>query len=285
MALLVNHELIAEEAFLEEFRRLGGLQIQPEAPGARQEALLLSRLAEEKVIGRVLLRQMAIAAGITATEAEIDEQRKHQWGTSSASVCGTGVKQEIEDNLLIEKYCHWITRHELRPSRAEIHTHYMNHREQFLVPEQAQVMQVIRNVRFEEDDAMAKAAIEQAEKELQQGTAFAKVAEHYSDCGGKIMLGWIRRGEMIPEFEAIVFSTAPGERSEIFRTLFGYHIVGVMQRKPSGYQSLEEVRPMLAQHILRERKNRRIRQIVSEAMRCAEIVPVPSVSEKRGSLG
>ncbi|QNI36439.1 peptidylprolyl isomerase [Edaphobacter albus] len=284
MALLVNHELIDDEAFLEEFRRLGGLHIHPEASGARQEALLLSRLAEEKVIGRVLLRQMAVASGITITKAEIDEQRKHQWGTSSASVCSTGVKQEIEENLLIEKYCHWITRHELRPSRTELHTHYMNHREQFLVPEQAQVMQVIRNIRFEEDEAIAKAEIEQAEKELQQGIPFAKVAERYSDCGGKIMLGWIRRGEMIPEFEEIVFSTSPGQRSGIFRTLFGYHIVSVMHRKPAGYQAFEEVRPMLAQHILQERKNRRVGQIVSEAMRRAEIVPVPSTSEERASL-
>ena len=284
MALLVNHELIADEVFLEEFRRLGGLHIHPETSEARQEASLLSRLAEENVIGRVLLRQMAIASGITATEAEIDEQRKHQWGTSSASVCGVGVKQEIEDNLLIEKYCHWVTRHEQRPSRAEIQMHYMNHREQFLVPEQAQVMQVIRNIRFEDDEATAKAEIEQAEKELQQGIAFAKVAERYSDCGGKIMLGWIKRGEMIPEFEEIVFSTSPGQRSEIFRTLFGYHIVSVMHRKPAGYQTFEEVRPVLAQHILQERRNRKIRQIMSEAMRRAAIVSVPAISEERSSL-
>ena len=78
------------------------------------------------------------------------------------------------------------------------------------------------------------------EQELRNGAAFAEVADRYSDCpgsGGDI--GWFPRGEMVPEFDEVVFALAPGENSEVFRTRFGFHIVRVLERKASGNSGLD----------------------------------------------
>jgi parvulin-like peptidyl-prolyl isomerase len=272
LALLINHEHVGDEAFLVEFRRLGGLDIDADHPHARREAEALSRLAEERVIGFVLLRQQAVAEGITVDPAEIEARRREQGGTSSASVIGHGVQKGLADSLLVEKYCNHLTRHEQHPSRAEVEAYYRSRREEFRMLEQVNLMQIIRNIYLDQDEASAKAAIEDAERELQAEAAFPKVADRYSDCGGKIMLGWVKRGEMVAEFEDVAFATQKGQRSPVFRTIFGLHIISVLDRKAAGYQLFEEVRSSLARQMLQTRKDRRIRAAIAKARQNATVV-------------
>jgi peptidyl-prolyl cis-trans isomerase SurA len=71
-------------------------------------------------------------------------------------------------------------------------------------------------------------------KLLLTGGDFAVIAQEFSEDensrrkGG--MLGKIRRGETIEDFEAIVFSLAPGTVSQPFPTRIGYHIVEVLNK-------------------------------------------------------
>jgi peptidyl-prolyl cis-trans isomerase SurA len=71
-------------------------------------------------------------------------------------------------------------------------------------------------------------------KLLLTGGDFGVIAQEFSEDensrrkGG--MLGKIRRGETIEDFEAIVFSLAPGTISQPFPTRMGYHIVEVLNK-------------------------------------------------------
>ena len=46
-------------------------------------------------------------------------------------------------------------------------------------------------------------------------------------------LGWVAKGEMVPEFEKVAFSTEPGQISQPFRTKYGWHIVKVYEKDPN----------------------------------------------------
>jgi len=73
-----------------------------------------------------------------------------------------------------------------------------------------------------------------AYKLLLAGADFGVIAEEFSEDensrrkGG--MLGRIRRGETIEDFEAIVFKLKPGAVSQPFATRLGYHIVEVLNK-------------------------------------------------------
>ncbi|MCK9459866.1 MAG: peptidylprolyl isomerase [Proteobacteria bacterium] len=76
------------------------------------------------------------------------------------------------------------------------------------------------------EDAAALAA-EVLEK-LKRGDDFAGVAAKYSDCPSKAEggdLGVVAEGTMTPRFEAAVFSLAPGARSGVVETEFGFHVL------------------------------------------------------------
>ena len=59
-----------------------------------------------------------------------------------------------------------------------------------------------------------------------------------NDPGSRIKggdLGWQKRGTMVPEFEAALFSLKPNEISPVFETQYGYHIIEMLERKGDNY--------------------------------------------------
>ncbi len=76
--------------------------------------------------------------------------------------------------------------------------------------------------------AEARALMEEALEALVGGQSFEEVAEEISDGPMGVRgadLGWFTRGEIGPAFDAQVFALAPGERSDIIESPFGFHIV------------------------------------------------------------
>ena len=74
----------------------------------------------------------------------------------------------------------------------------------------------------------ALAHIETISAELANGLEFSDLAAKHSECpsskdGGN--LGKFRRGDMVPEFDHVVFELGVGDVSSVVETAFGYHII------------------------------------------------------------
>ncbi|SFL84850.1 peptidylprolyl isomerase [Marinobacter zhejiangensis] len=72
-------------------------------------------------------------------------------------------------------------------------------------------------------------------QQLQDGADFAALAKDLSDdpvsgsAGGD--LGWVSRGQMVPEFEQAMLEARIGELKGPFRSQFGWHILQVQERR------------------------------------------------------
>lgn len=69
--------------------------------------------------------------------------------------------------------------------------------------------------------------------EIESGKDFAQVAKNHSQCpsgkrGGE--LGEFSRGQMVPEFDQVVFTQEVGKVHGPVKTQFGYHLVEVTRR-------------------------------------------------------
>lgn len=70
-------------------------------------------------------------------------------------------------------------------------------------------------------------------KRIEEGADFAQMAKEHSSCpsakeGGD--LGEFSPGEMVPEFDKVVFSAEIGEVQGPVKTDFGYHLILVTSR-------------------------------------------------------
>ena len=80
-----------------------------------------------------------------------------------------------------------------------------------------------------EDETFCKNLIEK----IKNGEAFAQLAKEYSKCpsgqrGGD--LGQFGPGQMVPEFDTVVFNEAVGVAHGPVKTDFGYHIIEITDR-------------------------------------------------------
>ncbi|MEM7102220.1 MAG: peptidylprolyl isomerase [Bacteroidota bacterium] len=88
----------------------------------------------------------------------------------------------------------------------------------------------------EEELAKAEAKITNLRRRIVEDREdFATLAEQYSDDTGSRAtggdLGWVKRGELVPEFEAAVFRLSKNEFSKPVRTEYGYHLIQLLERR------------------------------------------------------
>lgn len=127
----------------------------------------------------------------------------------------------------------------------------------FKRPEQAHILHILIKVdpsASPEVDAAAHAKADALVKQLRGGADFATLAKANSQDpssaanGGD--MGFVDKGATVDPFDQAAFSIPLNTISDPIRTKeFGYHIIKVLERRPAGYQSFEEVRSAIANQI------------------------------------
>ena len=98
--------------------------------------------------------------------------------------------------------------------------------------------------------------IQQLEIRLRGGEDFATLARANSQDtlsaakGGD--LGWLNKGDTVPEFEETLEDLAPGEISQPVKTMFGWHLVQVQERRT--HDSTEDYERTRVKNLIRSRK-------------------------------
>jgi peptidyl-prolyl cis-trans isomerase SurA len=105
-------------------------------------------------------------------------------------------------------------------------------------------------------DNDARQRLEQLKQRLEGGDDFADLARSHSDDQGSSLkggdLGWISKGDVVPEFQEQITRLQAGQISEPFRTPFGWHLVQVLERRQ--HDSTQEVKEAEAREAIRKRK-------------------------------
>ena len=134
---------------------------------------------------------------------------------------------------------------------AELQKRYQDNLDSYRVPERVDVRHILIKTQGKPKDQwpQLKAKAETILKELQHGGDFAQLAKKNSEDPGSAEkggeLGWITKGQTVPNFEKAAFSLKPGELSGIVETEYGYHIIQAEQKQPGHVKSFEEVKPQL----------------------------------------
>ena len=128
--------------------------------------------------------------------------------------------KDYEDGLMIEMYLKDVQENSITASEDEINKYYEEHKEDFTKPIAIIAKHILVPTREEAEIAFDR---------INKGESFDKVAQEMStdkvsaQRGGQI--GPFRRGELVKEFEEVVFNLKKGEISDIVETPFGLHII------------------------------------------------------------
>lgn len=137
---------------------------------------------------------------------------------------------------------------------GEMQRYYSANQDQYRLPERVKVRHIlIKTPAVGPDGKVDQKAVDQARakaedilKQLKSGGNFAELAKKNSDdpgskdAGGE--LGWIVKGQTVPEFEKTAFSQNPGQLSGIVQTSYGFHIIQTEEKETARVKPFSEVR-------------------------------------------
>jgi peptidyl-prolyl cis-trans isomerase SurA len=104
------------------------------------------------------------------------------------------------------------------------------------MPTQVEVAQIVIKPKItnEQKDEI-RARLNSFRERVYNGEDFKMLATLYSDDPGSATkggeLGFVNRGDLVPEFERAAFRLKEGEISEVVESQFGYHIVQLIERR------------------------------------------------------
>jgi len=282
MAFVVNGEKIEDSAVKHEVERLRPdyERVFADQDPKEREAQLLD-WSRENVIERVLISQEAKSNGGEVSSEKIEEtlaKLKEQYEDPKQlykdfnAEDDEKIKQDIETQMRVEQTLNKVCENMAEPSKAEINQFYEENKDQFRTPERIRVAHIVKHVNWQTDEESAYRAINAAKEEMANGAAFEMVVDKYTDCadnGGD--LGFIMKGQMVEEFEDLVFNLGIGQTSDIFRTRFGFHIAKVYSREPEGIADLEDVQDRIIETLKEQMRSKAIDDFVDDLRSKAKI--------------
>jgi parvulin-like peptidyl-prolyl isomerase len=131
--------------------------------------------------------------------------------------------------------------------------YYQDHQADFVHPPRVQVRRIFitaEKAPQQRKEAMAK--LEAVREELALGSDFAELAKARSQGpeaaeGG--LVGWVKKGDLVPELETALEGIKAGELSPIVETEYGFTLMKVEALEPEGTtpyeQARQEIEPIL----------------------------------------
>jgi len=143
----------------------------------------------------------------------------------------------IENQMFVQRMQNKIVS-DIKLTPAEIQKIFdqLNSDDVPIIPEQVEISQIVITPEITEEQTQSiKDKLNSYRERVYAGEDFKTLAILYSDDivsaknGGE--LGYVNRGDLVPEFERAAFKLKEGEVSEIVITKFGMHIIQLIDRK------------------------------------------------------
>ena len=141
---------------------------------------------------------------------------------------------------------------------ADIQKYYHDHQDSYRTQERVSVHHILFRATDKEPEKLA-AARKKADdllKQIKAGANFDDLAKKNSEDTASAVkggdLGWVVRGQTVPNFEKAAFSLAPGTVSEPVQTEYGIHIIKVIAHEQARLKPLEEVHDEIRDTLLNQ---------------------------------
>lgn len=230
------------------------------------------RQALGKLIQEEIFLTEARRSGIELSRDDLDEAEKMRRGASApneadATISERGIDPKVwkkaqQRRLIINKLIQKEVINNIPVPSEEVSKYYLAHIQEFNLPAQFHMRQILVDTQEQADGIMAK---------LKAGEDFATLAKKYSISpdgkrGGD--LGFFDSRTYPHVFSEICQQLKPGETSEVVATDYGYQIFQLLDKRPARQLTQEEAYAKIKQNF-REEKSEATVENWSKTLRAA----------------
>ncbi len=176
------------------------------------------------------------------TNAYGQENIEAQFGKPIEEI-GEGLRDDIRNQLVVQQMQSTITQ-DIEVTPAEVRRFFNNIPRDSLpfYSSEVSVGQIVKlpTVSKGQKEASRKKLVEIRER-IVNGEDFGTLAKEFSDDPGSGAkggeLGFVERGQFVPEFEAAALKMQPDELSQPIESQFGFHLIQLIERRGNRYNS------------------------------------------------
>ena len=217
-----------------------------------------------------VLKQDDIKKGLHPAESELKAYYQSHLSSYANSIPEKRkIKYAVIDSNKVEN--------SVTVTQDDLQSYYQQHRDAYRVPEQVKVSHILIKTPLPGPDgkvdekgvAEAQRRAEDLLKQLKSGAKMEDLAKKYSEDPGSAKeggsLGWIGRGQTVPEFEKTAFSLPKGQISDLVKSSYGFHIIRVDDKQDARMKSLDEVKAEI-EPALKHQKAQQLAQRQAESL-------------------
>lgn len=186
---------------------------------------------EERQVDSVLEEQINRMIQQVGSEEKLEEQL-----SMSIKKLKRTFRDEVRKNLKVERL-QQTKFSQIKITRREVEEFYSTMKDSLPeLKETVDISHILLEVKpGDESEREAMEKIEGFLKRLKDGESFEDLCRRYSEDPGSAArggeIGFMQRGDFVPEFEEVAFLLEPGQISDIVKTRFGFHIIQCIDRK------------------------------------------------------
>src|SRR5688572_25169145 len=191
-----------------------------------------SVVVPDEMVKGELDRRMAYFIGQVGSEQKLEE-----YYNKSIKQLKDELRRQVRDQLVLQKMQDNITG-KITVTPKEI-ANYFNRIPKDSLPyfstevEVGQIVKIGKPSRKNRDEARAR--LEEIKKRIEAGEDFAAMARKYSEDPASALdggnLGFFKKKELVPEYEAAALKLEPNQLSAIVESQFGFHLIQLLERR------------------------------------------------------
>ncbi|MCX8157958.1 MAG: peptidylprolyl isomerase [Verrucomicrobiae bacterium] len=261
----------------------------------RDQAMLLDRIISTKLlVARATDEDRKKAAEnadkyIAETKKRLPNEEFFELQLKSIGLTPATYRERLLEQAICEEVINREVRDKNPVTDADIKKFYDENPREFEQPEQVRAAHVLISFKDPTDpnpNPSAKRDLPAAQKEekkklaesilarAKKGEDFAKLAKEFSDDPGSKDKGGeytFPRGRMVPEFEAAAFATPPGQVCDLVTTVFGYHVIKVLEKIPAQKVELAKVSDDIKRYLANEKVQEQIPKYLQQLREEAKV--------------
>ena len=269
---------------------------------AQQKAKLAGAIIEKEIVRELMYQEgQAKGSGVSpeTVEKELEEFKKSygseeefQQALKLRGIDEGELKKGIEVDLIAKNLLDDRVKGKVEITDTQVKKFYEDKKESFKRPEAFRARHIfVAYVPFEvvqstppeemkekagEYRAVAKKKIDEVYEKIKSGGDFEALAKEYSEDKGSADKGgdldFMYKGVFDPMFDKTVADLKVGETSGIVETEFGYHIIQLMETKPSEYAPFKDVEQSIQKHLFMTEAQKLVGRYIEALRKKADII-------------
>jgi peptidyl-prolyl cis-trans isomerase D len=179
-------------------------------------------------------------------------------------------------------------------TQQDLESYYSQHRDEYRVPDRVSVRHILIKTPLPGADGKvdqngvedARKKAEEVLKQLKGGAKFEDLATKFSQDPGSAKnggsLGWVLKGQTVPEFEKAAFSLPKGSTSDLVQSSYGFHIIRVDDKEQARLKSLDEVRGLIEPRVRQEKSAQALDNAANALLSQARTAGLDKAAAARG---